>query len=49
MSEKKDAGFAKMETNANSLDLGRLYGAILDDRRLVIITVVVMIFRYTDL
>jgi tyrosine-protein kinase Etk/Wzc len=42
MSEKKDAGFAKMETNANSLDLGRLYGAILDDRRLVIITVVVM-------
>ncbi|WAT02541.1 polysaccharide biosynthesis tyrosine autokinase [Rouxiella chamberiensis] len=42
MSEKRDATLAKIETNSNNLDLGRLYGGILDDRWLVIITVIVM-------
>ncbi|MCC3703435.1 polysaccharide biosynthesis tyrosine autokinase [Rouxiella badensis] len=42
MSEKRDATLAKIENNANNLDLGRLYGAILDDRWLVVITVAVM-------
>lgn len=42
MSEKRDATLAKIETNSNNLDLGRLYGGILDDRWLVAITVAVM-------
>ncbi|CAM3457951.1 tyrosine-protein kinase [Rouxiella silvae] len=42
MSEKQDATLAKIEKNSNNLDLGRLYGAILDDRWLVAITVAVM-------
>ncbi|NIF23025.1 polysaccharide biosynthesis tyrosine autokinase [Candidatus Pantoea multigeneris] len=42
MSDKHDAILASAENNANNLDLGKLYGAILDDRWIVIISVVIM-------